>query len=108
MIRELLEQPKAAREHKNPRKIIGQQISTKANQTIWDRMVAGLGAITPRVISNLSPEALQQYGLSWRKVGYIKEVADRVYNGSLQLDELPAKSDSKVCRLLSSLPGIGK
>ncbi len=174
MIRELLEQPKAAREHKNPRnftqtgqktggqdtrglrpplgcffaygsretdylsnrdkrlgeairklgwvkrpvnpdifqsliyQIIGQQISTKANQTIWDRMVAGLGAITPRVISNLSPEALQQYGLSWRKVGYIKEVADRVYNGSLQLDELPAKSDSKVCRLLSSLPGIGK
>ena len=36
MIRELLEQPKAAREPKNPRKIIGQQISTKANQTIWD------------------------------------------------------------------------
>jgi DNA-3-methyladenine glycosylase II len=88
--------------------IIGQQISTKANQTIWDRMVAGVGTITPRVISDLSPEALQQYGLSWRKVGYIQGIADRVCNGSLQLDELPAKSDSEVCRILSSLPGIGK
>lgn len=52
--------------------IVGQQIATKAQQTIWARMRAGLGEITPRVIQETAETDLQAFGLSFRKVGYMK------------------------------------
>lgn len=88
--------------------IVGQQISTKANQTIWDRMVAGIGTITPQAIAALPAADIQKYGLSWRKTEYIKSVAECVCSGDLKLEELAAMSDDEVCRKLSSLPGIGR
>lgn len=87
--------------------IVGQQIATKAQETIWKRITDAFGDVTPQVIATCSDEKLQQFGLSFRKVSYIKGAADRVISGELNLEELTDLPDEEVCRRLSSLPGIG-
>lgn len=87
--------------------IIGQQISTKAQATIWRRMVDALGEITPETITACSEDTLQGFGTSFRKVGYLKNVADLVLSGQLDIEGLHAKSDEEVCRELSAIHGIG-
>ena len=52
--------------------IIGQQISTKAHKTIWKKMITTLGEITPQVIDSLSDKELQHFGITFKKVAYIK------------------------------------
>ena len=87
--------------------IVGQQISTKAQVTIWRRIVDALGDVTPERIDALSDDELQAFGLSYRKVGYIKGAAERVLSGALDLDAVAQLPDDEVCRELSALPGIG-
>ena len=87
--------------------VVGQQISTKAQATIWRRMADALGDVTPERIEALSDDELQAFGLSYRKVGYIKGAAERVLAGEVDLDAIARLSDDEVCRELSSLPGIG-
>ncbi len=87
--------------------IIGQQISTKAHATIWLRMVEGLGEITPRSICSQTPEHLQSYGLSFRKVEYMQNVSQKIESGEFSISALYDMSDEEVCRELSKLNGIG-
>ena len=87
--------------------IVGQQISTKAQLTIWRRMTDALGDVTPERVDALSEDELQAFGLSYRKVGYIKGAAERVLAGELDLDAIAQLPDEEVCRELSALPGIG-
>ena len=49
--------------------IIGQQISTKAHETIWRKLTGSLGNITPEKILDLSPDALQAFGMTFKKSG---------------------------------------
>lgn len=87
--------------------IVGQQISTKAQTTIWNRMLDTFGEVTPSVMAGCTDEQLQQVGISFRKVDYIKGAAERVLSGDLDLEALHDASDDEVCRALSALPGIG-
>lgn len=87
--------------------IVGQQISTKAHVTIWNRFLSELGTVTPAVIDACPAERLQGLGISLRKANYMKSAARRVCAGDLDLDALYNLSDSDVCRILSSLDGVG-
>ena len=87
--------------------IVGQQISAKAHATIWARMKNLLPVVNPETIANSGDEELQACGMSFRKVGYIKEIAVSVCNGSLDLEQLQTLSDDEVCVRLSKLKGIG-
>ena len=87
--------------------IVGQQISTKAQTTIWNRMVEAFGAVTPETMAACSDEELQRVGISFRKAGYIKGAAERVLSGDVDLEGLRDLSDDEVRRALSSLPGVG-
>lgn len=87
--------------------IVSQQISGKAAQTVWARMDAGLGAITPERISSASIEELQQFGMTFSKARYIQNAGMRVATGELDLEALRTKSDEEVCRELVALDGIG-
>lgn len=87
--------------------IVGQQIATKAQQTVWKRMTDALGVITPETIVACADDELQRYGLSFRKVAYIKGAGERVCSGQLDLEGLADLPDEEVCRCLSSLPGVG-
>ncbi len=66
--------------------IIGQQISTAAQATIWKRMNRALGQINAKTISGIDKESLQQLGMTFRKVEYIKNFAQNVQLGELDLD----------------------
>ncbi len=87
--------------------IVAQQISAKANATVWGRMRELLGVVTPETINSVSTEALQACGMTMRKAIYIKEVADQVSSGQLDLEHLNQLSDDEVCERLVKLRGIG-
>ena len=88
--------------------IIGQQISTKAHTTIWNRLKNKVTAISPKTILALSDADLQSIGVSFKKVDYIKNIAQKVDSGELDIEKLRTLSDDEVCEELSNLKGIGK
>ena len=87
--------------------VVGQQISTKAQATVWARMKDRFSPITPENIGLVSVEELQSCGISFRKASYIKEIAETVLSGNLNLGELRKQSDEEVCKRLSMMKGIG-
>ena len=87
--------------------IIGQQISTKAQETIWARFQTMFEPLTPEHIGNLFAEELQKCGISMKKATYIKSIAISVLNGSLDFEELQSLSDDDVCKRLCQIKGIG-
>ncbi|WML34531.1 DNA-3-methyladenine glycosylase [Clostridium sp. OS1-26] len=87
--------------------IVGQQISMKAWDTIWNRMKECFGEITPENIVAQTDESVQQCGMSMRKVKYIKDAAEKVMSGELNIEELATLPDDEVCKQLSALNGIG-
>jgi DNA-3-methyladenine glycosylase II len=89
------------------RSIVGQQISTKAQATIWQRMQDALGTVTPHRILACTEAELQQFGFSFRKAAYIRGAAERAADGRLDIDSLRLKPDAEICRELSALSGVG-
>ena len=87
--------------------IVGQQISTKAQMTIWKRMKGGIAEITPRNIVACTEAELQSYGITFKKAAYIRGAAERVMDGRLDIDALYSKSDMDVCKELVRIDGIG-
>lgn len=88
--------------------IIGQQISTAAHNTIRQRVKENIGEVSPKAIYETSDSQLQALGLSWRKVGYIKDFTKKIVEGEFSLDSLDAMSDQEVIEHLVSLKGVGK
>jgi len=87
--------------------IIGQQISTHAQQTIWQRMQDALGTVSAETIDSRSVEELQRLGMTFRKAEYIKDFCHKVLNGGFDLEGVERMSDEEAIRALSSLKGIG-
>ena len=117
--------------------IVGQQISTKAHVTIWNRLIElvekggypdNLGdreatektakidsgkrksvdkKITPQIISAIPDDELQSIGLSFRKVEYIKDFTNKVLDGEFDIDAVEHMSDEEAICALSALKGIG-
>lgn len=87
--------------------IIGQQISTKAQATIWARMQETLGEVTAESILSAGAERIQAFGTSHRKAGYICEFASRVAEGKFDPQVVSTWTDEEVIRELSELSGIG-
>ena len=88
--------------------IVSQQISNKARDTVWNRIITQLQEITPAGIDALSLDELQQFGISFRKTGYIKSAAEKVLVGSLDIEALDAMSDNEVIATLTKLDGVGR
>ena len=88
--------------------IVGQQISTKAQTTVWNRIEERFKPLTPKTINSTSQEELQACGISMRKAQYIKGIAESVMDGSLNLAQLHGLSDDEVCKTLIKIKGVGK
>lgn len=88
--------------------IAGQQISTKAHRTVWQRMLDGIGEITPKSIDQLTVEELQAFGINFRKARYIKNAAQKVLTGELDIDGLADLPDEEVCKQLVKLDGVAQ
>ncbi len=87
--------------------IVGQQISTAGQRTIWARLLELLGEVNAVTISNVELQKLQKCGISFRKAEYIKGFAESVVSGEINLEELPQKTDDEIIKILSSIKGIG-
>lgn len=87
--------------------IVGQQITTKAQETIWKRLQERIGEVVPENILALPREELKQLGLSYRKTDYIIQAAQKVRAKDIDLERLKEMDDAEVCTRLSALNGIG-
>ncbi len=87
--------------------IVGQQISTAAHRTVWNRIKEHYGTLTPEKVCETPPEALQRFGISFRKASYILENSAKICSGEFDLCGLASKTDDEVIAALSSLKGIG-
>jgi DNA-3-methyladenine glycosylase II len=63
---------------------------------------------TPRALLDVDEGALRKAGLSRAKVAYLRDLAERVDDGRLQLDRLPNLSDDEVSAELTAVKGIGQ
>jgi DNA-3-methyladenine glycosylase II len=92
------------------RAIVGQQLSTRSAEAIFGRLVAkfdGRGP-TPRELIEMDPEELRSVGLSHAKVAYLRDLAERVEDGELQLDLLKQLTDEEVSSQLTAVKGVGQ
>lgn len=87
--------------------IIGQQISTAAQATIWRRMNDSLCIVTPEAICNSEITELQKLGMTFKKAEYIRDFAIKIESGEFNFNSFADKSDEEVIKELSSLKGIG-
>ena len=87
--------------------IVGQQIATKAQQTVWGRLVQALGQVTPETVDALDAESMQGLGLSFRKVGYMKAAARKALSGEFDVEALRHMDDDSVSAALCKLDGVG-
>ena len=87
--------------------IIGQQISMKAQATIWQRMKDALGEVNAETILAADIPKLQSLGMTFRKAEYITDFAQKVHSGAFNLDAVWQMADEDAIRELSSLKGIG-
>ena len=87
--------------------IIGQQISMKAQATIWQRMQDALRAVSAETILAAGVPELQSLGMTFRKAEYITDFAEKIRSGAFNLESVKYMSDADAIHALSSLKGIG-
>ena len=87
--------------------ILGQQISTAAQATVWNRLLYTVGSVSADSLTALGRERLQQVGTTYKKVDYILDLAEQVRRGTLDPEQLWSLSDEDVIRELTKLKGVG-
>lgn len=92
------------------RTIVGQQLSVKAARSIYERLSALFGGRTPTPEEMIAadPEDVRAAGLSRPKVAYLRDLAERVADGDLDLDGLAEMGDEEVARQLIAVKGLGQ
>jgi DNA-3-methyladenine glycosylase II len=92
------------------RSIVGQQLSTKAARSIYTRLEDMFGgrAPTPAELLAADPEEVRSVGLSRPKVAYLRDLAEHVEDGRLELDRLTELSDDEVIAQLTAVKGLGE
>ena len=91
------------------RAIVGQQLSTKAAATIYERVLALFDGRVPTAEELLAADddALRGAGLSGRKVEYLKDLAQHVLSGELEVERLGDLTDEKVIEEITAVRGLG-
>jgi DNA-3-methyladenine glycosylase II len=92
------------------RTVVAQQVSSKAAQAIYRRVLDLFGGTTPTPdqILAASESDLRGAGLSGRKVEYIRDLAAHVRSGELELDRFDELSDQEVIEEISTVRGFGR
>jgi DNA-3-methyladenine glycosylase II len=90
------------------RSIVGQQISVKAAETVWQRLLALCIRCSPGQVLKAGPEQLAACGLSRRKAEYILDLADHFNARRVHVDEWMEMDDEEVISELQQIRGIGR
>ena len=89
------------------RSIVGQQISVKAADSVWARVIAALPVLTPAAVLACTTEQLRACGLSARKVEYVTDLAAHFEGGRIHTHRWPAMEDAEIIDELTAVRGIG-
>jgi DNA-3-methyladenine glycosylase II len=89
--------------------VVGQQLSVVATRRIMARIQALFGGRLPSPAELLSvdPGKIREAGLSQRKVATLRDLAERLSDGRLDLDALSVLPDDELMAELTAIPGIG-
>ncbi len=90
------------------RSIVGQQISVKAADAVWARLLAACPQLTPRTVLRKRATTLRNCGLSERKVEYLVDLARHFERDHIDLPTLQAAGDEEVVERLTAVRGIGR
>jgi DNA-3-methyladenine glycosylase II len=90
------------------RSIVGQQISVKAAQTVWDRFILLTRKLTPTSVLKMKMDDMRAAGLSARKVEYLVDLALHFDNGGLHVRDWDAMQDEEIIAELVAIRGIGR
>ncbi len=90
------------------RSIVGQQISVKAAQSVWDKLVLKIGKINPEIIYKSHSSTLKSSGLSRQKVVYLKNLSFAFINKNIKVNLWNRMSDDEVIEDLIQIKGIGR
>jgi DNA-3-methyladenine glycosylase II len=94
------------------RSIVGQQISVKAAQSVWDRLVAALGMpsvrLAPAGLLQAPLDTLRGAGLSQRKAEYLRDLAHHFSSGLVHQPQWQRMDDEAIIAELVAIRGIGR
>jgi DNA-3-methyladenine glycosylase II len=94
------------------RSIVGQQVSIRAAQTVWDRLTTLVGAqplrMTPAAVVQKTADELRTAGLSARKVGYLLDLSQHFEDGTVHERQWQHMEDEAVIDELVAIRGIGR
>jgi DNA-3-methyladenine glycosylase II len=90
------------------RSVVGQQISVKAAQAVWERLLGRLGVCTPQALLDCPLPDLRVLGLSARKIEYLLDLARHFADGRLDPAAWHAMDDETIIRELVAIRGIGR
>ena len=90
------------------RSIVGQQISVKAAQSIWNRFAMLAGEVKAANVVALSDESLRACGFSGQKVSYVKDLARRFHEGEVKPRRWSRMDDEAIIEELVAVKGIGR
>ncbi|HXF67570.1 MAG TPA: DNA-3-methyladenine glycosylase 2 family protein [Burkholderiales bacterium] len=90
------------------RSIVGQQISVKAAQSVWDRLCGRLESITPETLARAPATALRACGLSSRKAEYLQDLGRKFLDGTLDAARWRSLDDEALIAELTRVKGIGR
>ena len=89
------------------RAIVGQQISFKAAQSVWNKTVAVVGKINPKNMLAATPEDLREAGNSRQKIAYMQDLAAHFADGRIKPKRWHTMPDDEVIAELVEVKGIG-
>ena len=90
------------------RSIIGQQISVKAAQSVWDRFEKKCKNVTPKKVLKLHHMTLKSCGLSYQKITYLKCLSNAFVNKTLDPNKWMELEDEEIISQLTKIKGIGR
>ena len=90
------------------RSIVGQQISVKAAQSVWDKLEIKIKKITPFNMKKIHSASLKSVGLSRQKVHYLKNLADAFIEHKIKIKLWSKMNDEEIIQDLIQIKGIGR
>ncbi len=90
------------------RSIVGQQISVKAAQSVWNRLAAAVPVVAPDAVASLHLRRLRACGLSARKSEYLRDLARHFVAGRVEVERWSQMDDEAVIAELVEVRGIGR
>ncbi len=90
------------------RAIVGQQISVKAAQSVWNRLAAEVKTVAPATLRKTDTARLRACGLSGQKAGYLLDLAGHFHSGALNTESWPGLDDEALISELTQVRGIGR